>query len=106
MPTVSMAASARCGSISIFTPSASSTSADPQRELNERLPCLATRTPAPATTSAAAVETLNVPPPSPPVPQVSTSGESCAWAFRMGHVPPHRPREPDQLLHRFAFGAQ
>src|SRR5436309_2427140 len=37
-----------------------------------RLPCLATRMPAPATTKAVTVEMLNVPAASPPVPQVST----------------------------------
>ena len=37
-----------------------------------RLPCLATGTPAPATTNPAVVEMLNVWAPSPPVPQVST----------------------------------
>jgi hypothetical protein len=42
------------------TSSASRMSALPQRELNERLPCLAMRTPAPAATNAAAVEMLNV----------------------------------------------
>ena len=41
-------------------PSASSTSALPLRDVAERLPCFATGTPAPATTKAAAVETLNV----------------------------------------------
>ena len=62
---------------SIATPRASSTSALPQRLEIERLPCLATRTPAAAATSAAAVETLNVPRPSPPVPQVSSKGSRC-----------------------------
>ena len=41
--------------------------------VNERLPCFAMRTPAPAATSAAAVEMLNVVNAPPPVPQVSTS---------------------------------
>src|SRR5437773_307092 len=40
---------------------------------DERLPCLATFSPAPATTKAVAVETLKVPEASPPVPQVSMS---------------------------------
>ena len=61
------------GDRSILAPRASNTSALPLREVAERLPCLATETPAPATTNAAAVETLNVERP-PPVPQVSTSG--------------------------------
>ena len=43
-------------------------------DVTARLPCLATRTPAPATTNATTVEMLNVPPPSPPVPQVSSRG--------------------------------
>ena len=43
-----------------FTPSASSRSALPQRLDALRLPCLATRTPHAASTSAATVETLNV----------------------------------------------
>ena len=63
---------------SIRTPSASSTSADPARELIERLPCFATRAPAPATTNAAHVEMLNVPFASPPVPQVSTRPRSVS----------------------------
>ena len=57
---------------SIRTPNASSTSADPLRELTARFPCFATRAPAAATTMAAAVEILNVFEPSPPVPHVST----------------------------------
>src|SRR5215470_2394753 len=61
-----------------FTPRVSTTSAEPQSEAPlspdiERLPCLATLSPAPATTNAVAVETLNVPEASPPVPHVSTS---------------------------------
>ena len=53
------------------TPSASRTSAAPEREVIARLPCLATGTPAAATTSAEVVEMLNVPEPSPPVPTTS-----------------------------------
>src|SRR3954453_13993128 len=52
-------------------PSASSTSAEPDRPVAERLPCLATAHPAPAAISAAVVETLNVGRP-PPVPAVSS----------------------------------
>ena len=62
----------RSGGRSSRTPAASSTSALPERPETERLPCFATRTPAPAATSALAVETLKVPLASPPVPQVST----------------------------------
>ena len=42
----------------MLTPSAVSTSAAPELEDSARLPCLATGTPQPATTSAAAVEML------------------------------------------------
>ena len=58
-------------SASILTPSAVSTSAAPDFDEKARLPCLATGTPQPATTSALAVEMLNVPDASPPVPTVS-----------------------------------
>src|ERR1044072_3467662 len=58
------------GLSSMLTPSASSSSAEPQG-LVERLPCLATAHPAAAATSAAVVETLKVEGP-PPVPAVST----------------------------------
>ena len=57
----------------MLMPSVSTTSAEPQSEETERLPCLATLSPAPATTKAVAVETLKVPEASPPVPQVSIS---------------------------------
>ena len=63
------------GESSIATPSDSSTSALPHFEVNERLPCLATRTPPAAATMAAAVEMLKVETVPPPVPQVSTSVE-------------------------------
>jgi hypothetical protein len=64
------------------TPNASSTSADPLREVAARFPCLATRAPAAAATTAAAVEMLNASKPSPPVPQVSTIrvGRCSPWA--------------------------
>src|SRR5882672_9941640 len=70
-------------SASMLTPSAARMSAEPQREERLRLPCLATGTPAPATTSAVAVETLKVPEPSPPVPHVSIapSGASIGNAL-------------------------
>ena len=72
IPILSTASPIRSSGTSIRTPSASSTSADPARELIDRFPCFATRAPAPAATSAAHVEMLNVPRPSPPVPHVST----------------------------------
>ena len=59
-----------------MTPRASRTSAEPVEPDMARLPCLATATPAPATTKAAVVEMLKLPEPSPPVPQVSTTSPS------------------------------
>src|SRR5262245_36329181 len=73
MPTWSMHWATRAGVRSRLTPSASTTSADPQRLETDRLPCFATFRPAPATTNAVAVDTLNVPDASPPVPAVSIS---------------------------------
>src|SRR6185312_9399434 len=59
-------------------PSASSTSAEPDLEVAERLPCLATGQPAAAATRAAVVETLKVEGP-PPVPAVSTRSARSVW---------------------------
>src|SRR5687768_12991919 len=59
-------------------PSASTTSAEPQRLVTARFPCLATGTPAPATTKAARVEMLKVPAPSAPVPHRSTAPSGAA----------------------------
>ena len=56
----------------MLAPSASSTSALPDFDDTERLPCLATRAPAPAATNIAAVEMLNVCDASPPVPTTSS----------------------------------
>src|SRR5262245_61061698 len=64
----------------MLMPSAASTSAEPDREEIERLPCLATGTPAPATTNAAQVEILCVPLASPPVPQVSIAPSGARTA--------------------------
>src|SRR5450756_1058447 len=71
MPAAAMQRLTCSGAMSMATPSASRTSALPHLLVAERLPCLATVTPAPAATRAAAVEMLNVWAPSPPVPQVS-----------------------------------
>src|SRR4029079_6936255 len=66
------------GRSSILTPSAPSTSAAPDFEDSARLPCLATGTPAPATISAAQVETLYEPQGSPPVPTTSMASGGAA----------------------------
>ena len=73
MPLSLMHRSTPSGESSILTPSSSSTSALPQVPEAARLPCLATLSPAPAATNAAAVEMLNVFSPSPPVPTESTN---------------------------------
>ncbi len=70
-PTSAMHRATASGFRSILTPSASSRSAEPDRPVAERLPCLATAQPAPAAISAAVVDTLKVGRP-PPVPAVST----------------------------------
>ena len=67
------------------TPKCSRTSAEPVLLETARLPCFATGRPAAATTIAVAVEILNVPEPSPPVPQVSTIGaetDACNGTIR------------------------
>ena len=61
---------------SILTPSSANTSALPHLLETDLFPCLATVTPAPAATSEATVEILNVPEPSPPVPHISIAVES------------------------------
>src|SRR6476659_8667587 len=66
------------GRSSILTPSAPSTSAAPDFDDSARLPCLATGTPAPATISAAQVETLYEPEASPPVPTTSMASGGAA----------------------------
>src|SRR3954462_8346198 len=76
--------SATCSGVSsIWTPRASSRSADPHLEVAERLPCLATAQPAPAASRAVVVEMLKVVGP-PPVPAVSTRSSllTLTWAER------------------------
>jgi len=78
IPTSRMARAVSAASSAISIPKDSSRSALPAAVLEiDRLPCLATCTPAPAATNAASVDMLKVPALSPPVPQVSSSG--CPW---------------------------
>src|SRR5262245_55597219 len=79
-PHPAIARATASGAHSMLTPSATSTSDEPEREEIERLPCLATGTPAPATTKAAQVEMLCVPLASPPVPQVSIAPSGARTA--------------------------
>ena len=67
------------------------------------MPCLATGTPAPATTMAATVEMLNVPLRSPPVPQVSTTGAGACDGVRELEG---GAREPLELVGGLALRAQ
>ena len=64
----------------------------PAAEDTARLPCLATGTPAPATTNAVVVEMLKVWRPSPPVPHVSMysvdAGLTCAARSRIARAKP------------------
>ena len=71
MPASLMQASTSRGARSKPTPSADKTSLAPDFDEAARLPCLATGTPQAATISAASVEILSVPCPSPPVPTMS-----------------------------------
>ena len=71
IPTSPINARTASGPTSMFTPSCSSTSALPQRPVLERLPCLATRTPAAARMNATIVDVFGVDSPLPPVPQLS-----------------------------------
>ena len=80
-----------------------STSAEPDLEEKLRLPCLATGTPQPATTRAAAVETLKVPEPSPPVPTVSMAPGGASIAQGLGA---HGARGAGDLVDGLAAHAQ
>src|SRR5215208_6530613 len=82
-PASSMQRATASGPRSMRAPSASSTSAEPERPVAERLPCLATAHPAPAAISAAVVETLNVCRP-PPVPAVSITASRVASGSSTG----------------------
>ena len=91
------------GGTSSLTPSAASTSEAPDSDDTERLPCLATWSPAPAATKAAQVETLKVAWPSPPVPTMSIAS---AGAVTAAHLGAHEARGAGDLGHRLAAHAQ
>ena len=89
----------------MLAPSASSTSALPDFDDTERLPCLATRAPAAAATNIDAVEMLNVCDASPPVPTMSTQ------VLAVGHVDlggelAHHLRGRGDLADRLLLDAQ
>ncbi len=85
-------------------PSASSTSAEPDRDETARLPCLATPAPAQAAASAAVVEMLNV-----DGAVASRSGgvdEVGAARLHRRRVLAHRARAADELVGGLALRAQ
>jgi hypothetical protein len=90
-PTSSTQRPTVAGSTSMRAPSASSTSAAPDRPVDERLPCLATVQPAPAAISAAVEEMLKVGRP-PPVPTTSSRSSratsTCAARSRIVRARP------------------
>jgi hypothetical protein len=85
-------------------PSASKTSCEPERDDRARLPCLATFTPQAARISAAEVDTLTEPEPSPPVPQLSSStGKSVSTR---NHALAHGQGSAHHFVDGFALHAQ
>ena len=78
----------------------------PQWLETDRLPCLATGTPAAATTKAAVVETLKVPEPSPPVPQVSTAPPVLSPGLHLGGLLAHHLGRAGDLVDGLALHAQ
>ena len=77
IPTFSIKFSTSLGSKFMFKPTFSNTSALPLLLVTPLFPCLATGTPAPEITNAAAVLMLKVFILSPPVPQVSTIADEA-----------------------------
>ena len=90
MPISSTQRAILAGLSSILIPSVSTTSAEPHSDDMDRLPCLATLSPAPATTKAVAVDTLKVPEASPPVPAVSISISRSVPVAPTSSLPPVR----------------
>ena len=103
-PSSSIECSMRSAGSSSSNPSASRTSAEPEADETERLPCFATPAPAAAATSAAAVEMLNVCAPSPPVPAVSTRSSRCGCTASTWRA--HRLGAAGDLVRGLALDAQ
>jgi hypothetical protein len=93
------------GASMMLAPSASSTSALPDFDDTERLPCLATRAPAAAATNIDAVEMLNVCEASPPVPTMSTRC-SRIRDVDLGRELAHHLRRGGDLADRLLLDAQ
>src|SRR5260370_20494602 len=86
MPASLMQRATASGPRSIFTPSCSSTSAEPHSDDAARVPCVAPCTRAAAATIAASVEMLKVARPSPPVPHVSRRSPSTSMGGGIARV--------------------
>ena len=91
IPAVRATSATRSGDRSRRTPSSSRTSAEPHALDAARLPCLTTRRPAPATTSAAMVEMFTVLARSPPVPTTSTVGPGTSMRTAWASIASTRP---------------
>ena len=86
MPQVASAFSTTSGPTITLMPIWVCTSAVPDLDDRLRLPCLATGTPAPATTKAVAVEMLSVCLPSPPVPTISIAPLGAFTALHLARI--------------------
>ena len=106
MPTSRTQRATPSGPRSMTTPSDSSTSTEPHFDDAARPPCFATVAPAAAVTIAAMVDTLTVPAPSPPVPQVSTSGAVDVGEVDVLGELEHRAHERRELGGGLALGAE
>jgi hypothetical protein len=103
-PSSSIDSAMRSGGCSRSKPSASSTSAEPDAELDGPVAVLRDARPGAAATIAAAVEMFSVRPPSPPVPTTSTT---VVRSGRTGqHVLAHRLRAAGDLVRRLALRPQ
>ncbi len=91
MPASVASAATRSTGRSSRMPSASSTSALPDFDDAERLPCLTTRAPAPAATIAAMVEMLTDIDRSPPVPTTSSSRPGTEIGVERAYIASTRP---------------
>ncbi len=92
MPASTPTSATRAGGRSSLIPSASRTSAEPDCDEAERLPCLATGAPAPAATIAAIVEMFTDIERSPPVPTTSSSRPGTSMGLARASIASARPR--------------
>ena len=91
MPIRSKISRWRTASTSRDTPMASSTSAEPDLDVEARLPCLTMGMPAAARAIADIVEMLTVPKPSPPVPTTSRERDGRSTASAWSCIASARP---------------